>query len=97
MTTTLIHDIPARIQNLPVDPVRKFPVPWFVAWVDGKPEFRAADQRKLVIAIQEKRCWVCGEPLGRFMTFVVGPMCGLNRTSLATKTCRDPRASSGSR
>ncbi len=82
MTTPLeTVPMPARIAALPVDPVRKFPVPWFVEWVDGKPEFRAADSRKLVKAVEEKRCWVCGDPLTRFMTFVVGPMCGLNRTS----------------
>jgi hypothetical protein len=79
--TTPDENIPSRILALPVDPVRKVPVPWFVAWVDGKPEFRAADASKLVRAVREKRCWVCGEPLGRLMTFVVGPMCGLNRTS----------------
>ncbi len=73
--------MPERIKALAVDPVRGFPVPWFVAWVDGKPEFRAMDHRKLVRAVKERRCWVCGEPLAKFMTFVVGPMCGINRTS----------------
>jgi hypothetical protein len=73
--------MPERIAALPVDPVRKLPVPWFVAWVDGKPEFRAMDGRKLSCAIREKRCWVCGDKLGRIFTFVVGPMCGINRTS----------------
>lgn len=73
-------EIPERIKGLPIGP-NGMPVPWFVAWLDGKPEFRAADERKLATAVREKRCWVCGEPLGRFMTFVIGPMCGLNRTS----------------
>jgi hypothetical protein len=73
--------IPERIKALPIDPVRKVPVPWFVAWIDGKPEFRAMDHTKLVRAVREKRCWVCGEPLGRLMTFVIGPMCGVNRVS----------------
>ena len=74
-------DIPSRIAALPIDPVRKIPVPWFVTWIDGKPEFRGADRRKMVRAVKEKRCWVCGDRLGRHMTFVAGPMCGLNRTS----------------
>lgn len=72
--------IPGRIRALPLAP-NGFPVPWFVAWVDGVPEFRAMDYAKFVRAIKEKRCWVCGEPLGKLMTFVVGPMCGINRTS----------------
>ncbi len=73
--------MPSRIAALPVDPVKKIPVPWFVAWVDGKPEFRAMDHRKFIRAILEKRCWICGEPTGRLVTFVAGPMCGINRTS----------------
>jgi hypothetical protein len=73
-------EMPARIKTLPVGP-NGFPVPFFVAWVDGRPEFRAADHGKLVRCVREKRCWICGEPLGRMMTFVLGSMCGLNRTS----------------
>lgn len=78
--TLSIESMPERIRALPVAP-NGFPVPFFVAWVDGKPEFRAMDHTKLVRAVREKRCWVCGEPLGRLMTFVVGPMCGCNRVS----------------
>lgn len=73
--------LPPRMRALPIDPVRDVPVPWFVAWVDGKPEWRAADEQKLVKAIKERRCWVCGEVLGRYLTFVLGPMCGINRIS----------------
>jgi hypothetical protein len=71
--------LPARIRRLPVD--RGYPVPWFVAWVDGKPEFRAADGRKADLAIRERRCWVCGEPLGKESVFLIGPMCTVNRIS----------------
>lgn len=70
---------PPRIARLPV--ARGYPVPWFVAWVDGQPEFRAMDPEKLVRAVREKLCWVCGDKLGVHMTFVLGPMCGINRTS----------------
>ena len=72
--------LPQRMRGLPVDD-RGYVVPWFVDWIDGKPEFRAMDPAKWVRAIKEKRCWVCGEILGRWMTFVAGPMCGINRTS----------------
>ncbi len=71
---------PSRILGLPVDE-RGYPVPWFVAWVDGKPEFRAMDTAKFIRAIKEKRCWVCGELLGAKFAFVIGPMCAVNRIS----------------
>jgi hypothetical protein len=67
------------MRSLPVDE-RGYVVPWFVDWVDGKPEFRAMDPKKFVRAIREKLCWVCGEKLGIHITFVAGPMCGINRT-----------------
>lgn len=73
--------LPERIRRLPVDESRGFPVPWFVAWVGGKPEFRVADGQKLVRAIHEKLCWVCGDRLGRRLAFVIGPMCAINRVS----------------
>lgn len=73
-------NMPFRLRKLPLDE-RGYPVPWFVAWQDGKPEFRAMDARKWKLAVTENRCWVCGELLGRWKTFVIGPMCGLNRTT----------------
>jgi len=74
-----LGDLPLRLRGLPLD--RGYPVPWFVAWSDGRPEFRAADPQKFARAIREKRCWVCGQPLGKFLAFVIGPMCAINRTS----------------
>ena len=75
-----LEPLPDRMKTLPVDE-RGYPVPWFVDWVDGKPEFRAMDPKKWVRAIRMKLCWVCGERLGRNLVFVAGPMCGINRTS----------------
>jgi hypothetical protein len=69
------------MQNLPIDPDRGFVVPWFVDWINGKPEFRAMDRRKYVRAIRERLCWVCGNKLATRFAFVAGPMCGINRTS----------------
>lgn len=74
-------EMPSSIAKLPRDD-RGYPVPWFVAWIDGKPEFRAADARKWSIAVKEKRCWVCGEEiLKQQNVFVIGPMCAVNRTT----------------
>lgn len=72
--------MPPRIAALPID-ARGYPVPWFVAWVDGVPEFRMADGEKWRRAIEEARCWVCGGVLGKYLTFAIGPMCSVNRVT----------------
>jgi len=78
--------LPPRIAKLRMD-ARGYPVPWFVAWIDGPdgpetvPEFRAVDARKFVRAVKGKLCWVCGEPLGRWLAFPIGPMCAITRTT----------------
>jgi hypothetical protein len=79
--------VPERMRGRPVDPVRGLPVPWFVQWIDGKPEFRVAGADKRVTAIKQNRCWVCGAPLRlpgnewQPPVFVIGPMCLVNRVS----------------
>jgi hypothetical protein len=75
-----LTELPDRIARLPVDH-RGYPVPWFVALVNGEPEFRAMDPKKWQIAVKTRRCWVCGDPLGAYLWFVLGPMCGINRTT----------------
>jgi hypothetical protein len=72
---------PERIRrNLKQDDQGRY-VPWFVAWVDGKPDFRIVDARRTNEAIRFRKCFICGDPLGRFMTFPLGPMCTITRTS----------------
>lgn len=80
-------DMPSRMKRLPVDDVGR-PVPWMVSWVDGVPDFRLADARKIVEAIRDELCFLCGQRLHRVHgastpkgTFVAGPMCLVNRTS----------------
>lgn len=75
-----LEPLPDRLKTLAVDE-RGYPVPWFVAYLDGKPEFRAMDPIKYSRAIRERLCWVCGGKLGKNVVFVAGPMCGINRTS----------------
>lgn len=74
-----IENMPERINRLPIDD-RGYPVPWFVEYVNGKPDFRVIDGRKLVRAVKEKLCWICGEKLGTYLAFTIGPMCAINRT-----------------
>lgn len=75
-----LDPLPSRILKLPIDE-RGYPVPFFVKWEKGEPEFRAMDIDKWIRAVNFKLCWVCGERLGRYMTFVAGPMCGISRTT----------------
>jgi hypothetical protein len=70
------------MRALPVH--RQYPVPWFVVWLNGEPEFRAMDVEKWVRAVKEKLCWVCGQRLGVHVSFTVGPMC------LVTFTTSEP-------
>jgi len=46
-----------------------------------KPEFRGFDPDHMKTCVRLKRCWLCGDPLGVHMTFVIGPMCAVNRNS----------------
>ncbi len=72
--------IPPRMSRRPISD-KGFPVPWFVANVNGVPDFRVADTEKLVMAVKRKLCWLCGQQLGVHLVFVLGPMCTINRTS----------------
>lgn len=72
--------IPERMRLLPID-ARGYPVPWFVDWINGQPDFRVMDRRKWWLSIRFGDCWLCGEPVGKFKTFVIGPMCAVNRTT----------------
>jgi hypothetical protein len=72
--------MPDRIRQLPVSE-KGYPVPYFVAWIDGVPDFRISDPAKLVRCVKQHRCWVCGEPLGKYFAFNIGPMCAINRIS----------------
>lgn len=71
---------PDRIAALPLDEKGR-PVPWFVCWFDGKPDFRVMDAQKIGQAYSLKLCWICGQRLGKFKTFLIGPMCALNRVN----------------
>lgn len=72
--------IPERMRRLPISD-KGFPIPKFVPTVDGKPEFRAMEGTHLVECVKRKLCWLCGQPLGVHMTFVLGPMCAVNRNN----------------
>ena len=72
--------LPETMAGLAIDK-RGFPVPWFVEWIDAEPDFRVIGRGKIVKAVREGRCWVCGHKLGRLKVSVIGPMCAVNRVS----------------
>lgn len=44
-------ELPRRMAELPTDHIGR-PVPWFVAWIDGKPDFRVIGPGKLQSALR---------------------------------------------
>jgi hypothetical protein len=81
MTATRFPDAPPQIAALKVE-ARGYPTPWFVSYVDGEPEFRAVDPRKIHYADKHGLCWICGRPFaGSLRSFTIGPMCAVNRVS----------------
>lgn len=76
-----------RLRRLPIE--RGYPVPWFVAKIDGHYDFRVADPSKLAKAVNEKLCYICGGKLGRHLAFPIGPMCAINRTSAEPPSHRE--------
>lgn len=88
-----LEPLPDRLKNLTID-ARGYPVPWFVDWITGPdgqrvPEFRAMDGRKWRDAIRLRLCWVCGQPLGRWLAFPIGPMCAINRVTAEPPSHRE--------
>jgi len=71
---------PTRMRARPIDE-RGYSIPYFVGYVNGKPDFRCADQAKFAACVKFKKCWLCGEKLGVHHTFVIGPMCVVNRVT----------------
>lgn len=84
MTTTdyIYPGVPERISSLDRDRHGR-PIPWFV-WRHpdtGEPDFRVIRPDGVDDALRWDTCWVCGTRRGRHAAFVIGPMCGINRTT----------------
>jgi hypothetical protein len=88
--TIVLPPLPPRMARLPLD-ARGYPVPWFVPWFDaagelctpgtGTPNFHTVTSEKIALAALAGICWICGGRLGTFRSFVLGPMCAINRVS----------------
>jgi hypothetical protein len=80
--------MPPRMSRRPVSD-KGFPVPWFASLRDGKWDFVNLDPRNIVEAYRRQICFLCGEKLGAFKCFVIGPMCSINRVSVEPPAHRD--------
>jgi hypothetical protein len=75
------HEIPKRMQHLPLT-AAGHPIPFFVAYVNGKPDFRVMDADAFETSMNRRACWLCGRRItGVTAAFVIGPMCAVNRIS----------------
>jgi hypothetical protein len=73
-------DMPRNIRHLGLTE-QGWPRLFFADKVNGQLDLRVMDPRKLTLCIKQRRCWLCGQPLGRYLAFVAGPMCVITRTS----------------
>lgn len=73
-------DMPECIEILPRDK-RGFPVPKFVEWINGEPDFRITARGWPATCVNKHRCWICGGNLGSKKWFVIGPMCTVTRST----------------
>jgi hypothetical protein len=81
--------LPERLKYLRVNS-RGYPVPFFVQWMkdekpcrpgEGEPDFQITSEDALVSCIRDSACWVCGQRLGVFRAYVLGPIAAINRIS----------------
>lgn len=82
-----LPEIPRNIARLRRH--RGYPVPWFVADIDGEPDFRILKPNAIEEAWRWGWCWVCGRPTGTTVAFVIGPMCAVNRNSAEPPSHRE--------
>jgi hypothetical protein len=88
MMDRVFTEMPDRIRHLPRN-ARGFPIPYFAEEVNGERDFRVVSAVKMAHAVRNDLCWVCGAKLGTYKAFVIGPMCGINRTISDPPSHRD--------
>jgi hypothetical protein len=66
--------IPKELAHLKIDE-RGYPIPFFVAKIEGKPDFRILDAKKQLLSADQKLCAICGRKLAKdYVYFISGPM-----------------------
>jgi hypothetical protein len=79
--------IPDRLRSRPIQ--NGYPVPWFAIQIDGVYDFRIVDKPRIGTALKEKLCWCCGQKMGAYKAFLIGPMCAVNRVISEPPSHRD--------
>jgi hypothetical protein len=73
--------IPKELAHLKIDE-RGYPVPFFVPYVNGKPNFRFTDHEKIWESVESNRCGVCGKKLYKDYSYIITGVIGMgNRVS----------------
>lgn len=74
----MLPDLPFRLRHNKRDE-RGYIVPW-VNFVDdnGKPNFTTIDEYRMIKAIRQKLCGMCGQHMKRGYFFIGGPLCVAN-------------------
>lgn len=96
--TTQEITIPTHLRGRPRH--NGYVVPFFVSWFIGdqmvnenepgaKPSFPTIDMGRLLTCRKHSRCWICGNKLAAFKTFVFGPASALARMSYEPPSHRD--------
>ncbi len=70
-------EIPSFLSHLKTD-ARGYPVPFFVPWIGGKPDFRMLDANKQKMCVEKNLCSICGKKLHEYQYFITGPMGKMN-------------------
>jgi hypothetical protein len=80
-SATRKFNVPMKMRDRPINE-KGYVVPWFVAEIEPRKwDFRAIGPGKVQQAVRDDVCWLCGKRLGVYKTFVIGPMCSVNRVS----------------
>lgn len=89
MTALDAVPMPPQIAALPRNKVG-YPIPWFVAtFPDGHRDFRVASAERIYDAVRFDKCYTCGQPIGSYKAFLIGPMCAVNRIAPEPPSHRD--------
>jgi hypothetical protein len=94
VNSAALHDsaaavpVPPRLARRPRDRHHRI-VPWFAAYVDGQPDHRVVRPGGIRDAVRFGLCFLCGDHLGAHQTFLIGPMCVINRVSAEPPAHRD--------
>lgn len=73
--------IPEFLSHLKVDE-RGYPIPFFVKWIKGKPDFRILDEHNRELCIKDRLCSICGKVMEDiFFYFISGPIGFHNKVS----------------